>query len=243
MELMSLQKKSVLVTGASRGLGRALLAEFARAGARVVGVARDRDAIEQVAAELRAQGHVAHGLAADLGEKADTYPIAGAAAALIGPIDVLVHNASWLGPTPLKLLLDTSCEDFARVLEVNLLGPFRLSKAIAGNMLLRGEGLVVHISSDAATSAYPSWGAYGVSKAALDHLSRSWAAELAGTGVRFVSIDPGEMDTAMHAATLPDADPATLARPEEIAARIVGSLARGALESGSRREAARLEVA
>jgi len=99
---------------------------------------------------------------------------------------------------------------------------------------------VVHVSSDAATSAYPRWGAYGVSKAALDHLARIWAAELSGSGVRFYSIDPGEMDTAMHAAALPEADPASLARPEEVAARIVSFLQGPLPESGQRLEAARL---
>jgi NAD(P)-dependent dehydrogenase (short-subunit alcohol dehydrogenase family) len=237
---MSLENRAVLVTGASRGLGRALFGEFARAGARVVGVARDRAAIEAVAQELAAQGWSAHALAADLGAQGDIYPIAGAAAALVGPIDVLIHNASSLGPTPLPLLLDTACEDFTRVLEVNVLGPFRLSKALVGHMLLRGEGLVVHVSSDAATSAYPRWGAYGVSKAALDHLARIWAAELEGSGVRFYSIDPGEMDTAMHAAALPEADPASLARPEQVAARIVGFLQGPLPASGQRLEAARL---
>jgi NAD(P)-dependent dehydrogenase (short-subunit alcohol dehydrogenase family) len=240
---MSSTNQAVLITGASRGLGRALFQQFARAGARVVGVARDQAAIEAVAGELTAQGLAAYGLAADLGAQNDIYPIAGAAAALIGPIDILVHNASSLGPTPLPLLLDTACEDFARVLEVNLLGPFRLSKAVVGNMLLRGQGLVVHVSSDAATNAYPRWGAYGVSKAALDHLSRSWAAELAESGVRFISIDPGEMDTAMHAAALPDADRATLARPEDAAARIVKFLNGTAPATGQRFEAARLEAA
>src|SRR6185295_5364023 len=156
--------------------------------------------------------------------------------------DILVHNASSLGPTPLPLLLDTACEDFARVLEVNLLGPFRLSKAVVGNMLLRGQGLVVHVSSDAATNAYPRWGAYGVSKAALDHLSRIWAAELADSGVRFLSIDPGEMDTAMHAAALPDADPTSLARPQDVAARIVRFLSGAPAGSGQRLEAAQLEA-
>ena len=82
-------------------------------------------------------------------------------------------------PTPLRLLLDTECEDLERVLAVNLVGPFRLTKALAGSMVLRGAGLVVHVTSDAATEAYPRWGAYGVSKAALDHLGRVWAAELA----------------------------------------------------------------
>lgn len=236
--------QSVLITGASRGLGRALWEEFARKGARAVGVARDAEAIERAAGELRALGFDAHGLTADIGDKRDTYRIAGAAAALVGPIDVLVHNASTLGPTPLPLLLDTACEDFAQVLEVNLLGPFRLSKALAGGMLLRGAGVVVHVSSDAATSAYPQWGAYGVSKAALDHLARIWAAELADTGVTFLAIDPGEMDTEMHRAALPDADPSALARPAEVAARIVRFLTRSAeLPSGQRLEASRLEAA
>jgi len=237
-------KPAVLLTGASRGLGRALFEELARAGARVVGVARHAEAVAQVAAELRARGLEAHGLGADIGDKRDIHRIAGAAAALVGPIEVLVHNASTLGPTPLPLLSDTACEDFERTLQVNLLGPFRLSKALAGHMLVSGSGLIVSISSDAATSAYPGWGAYGVSKAALDHLGRIWAAELAGTGVRFLAIDPGEMDTDMHRAALPDADTATLAAPADVAARIVRFLAHSqATPSGTRLEAAKLEAA
>src|SRR5947199_48571 len=84
-------------------------------------------------------------------------------------------------------------EALGRVLQVNLVGPVRLAKGIAGAMALRGRGLVVHVSSDAGAEAYPRWGFYGLSKAALDHLSRTFAAELEGTGVRFVSVDPGEM--------------------------------------------------
>jgi NAD(P)-dependent dehydrogenase (short-subunit alcohol dehydrogenase family) len=241
---MKLEGKAVLVTGASRGLGEALMKHLARKGARVVGVSRNAQEMEAVAAALRAQGHVAHALAYDVGDKEAIYPLVGAASALVGPIDVLVHNASTLGPTPLPLLLDTACEDLAHVLEVNLVGPFRLTKAVAGAMAMRGGGVVVHISSDAAVSAYPRWGAYGVSKVALEHLGRIWAAELEGTGVRFFNVDPGEMDTKMHRDAIPDADPATLARPEDVAARLLALLERAeTVSSGSRLEAARLEAA
>src|SRR5262249_16198439 len=156
------------------------------------------------------------------------------------PIDLLVHNASTLGKTPLPLLLDTDCEDLERVLEVNLVGPFRLTKVVAGSMALRGRGLVVNISSDASVSAYPGWGASGVSKAALAHLGRIWAAELEGTGVRVLTVDPGEMNTRMHAEAMPDADPTTLADPAAVAAKIVAMIARaGSLPNGARLEASR----
>jgi NAD(P)-dependent dehydrogenase (short-subunit alcohol dehydrogenase family) len=234
---MKLQGKSALVTGASRGLGAALARRLAERGARVVGVARGREALETVVESIRAGGHEAHALVADLGDKAAIHRVAGAAAELAGPIDLLVHNASELGPTPLRLLLDTECEDLSRVLEVNLLGPFRLTKAVAGSMALRGGGLVVHLSSDAAVNAYPTWGAYSVSKAALDHLTRLWAVELAGLGVRVLSVDPGDMDTAMHVAAIPDADPSGLAEPDAVAVRLVSMIeTNDGLESGSRIE-------
>ncbi|MEW5849966.1 MAG: SDR family oxidoreductase [Myxococcota bacterium] len=233
---MKVQGTAALVTGGSRGLGEALARELARRGARVVVVARNEAAAEKVAADIRAQGGMAYALAADVGNKQDVYPLAGAAAALVGPIDLLIHNASTLGPLPMPLLMDTECEDLQRVLEVNLVGPFRLTKAVAGNMVLRRRGTVVHLSSDAAVNAYPRWGAYGVSKAAQDHLSRTLAAELADTGVRFVSVDPGEMDTQMHADAMPDADRTTLADPRKVAARIVDLVEEEALPNGSRKE-------
>jgi NAD(P)-dependent dehydrogenase (short-subunit alcohol dehydrogenase family) len=219
---MTMHGKTVLITGASRGLGRALALAFARKGARLALVARGRRALEEVAAEARRAGATeVVALAADVGEKEAIHRIAGEAQALVGPIDVLVHDASTLGPTPLVLLLDTACEDLTRTLEVNVVGSFRLTKAIAGPMVLRGAGVIVHVSSDAAVEAYPRWGAYGVSKAALDHLARSFAVELEGTGVRVLTVDPGEMDTAMHRAAVPDADPRTLADPADVAAAIL----------------------
>jgi NAD(P)-dependent dehydrogenase (short-subunit alcohol dehydrogenase family) len=230
-------RTTALITGASRGLGRALAEQLAAGGARVVLVARSEPELSVVVGAIRNNGGEAHGLAFDVSKKEDVYPLAGAAAALVGPIDLLIHNASSLGPTPLRLLLDTECEDLSSVLETNLVGPFRLSRAIAGSMALRRTGTILHISSDASVNAYERWGAYSVSKAALDHLSRLWAAELGERGVRVLAVDPGEMDTVMHRAALPDADSTTLARPHEVAARILALLRDERVPNGSRIEA------
>jgi NAD(P)-dependent dehydrogenase (short-subunit alcohol dehydrogenase family) len=224
----SLSGRAALVTGGSQGLGRALGLALARAGARVVLVARHGEPLAAVVAEIRAAGGEAHAIAADVADRDAAQAIAGQAAAHVGPIDILVNNASTLGPVPLRLLLDTDCEDLERALAVNLVGPFRLTKAIAGSMVLRGGGAIVNVTSDAATEAYPRWGAYGASKAALEQLGRIWAAELAGTGVRVLTVDPGEMDTRMHADAIPDADRATLGDPARVAARIVALLRAGA---------------
>jgi NAD(P)-dependent dehydrogenase (short-subunit alcohol dehydrogenase family) len=232
---MELAGKAALITGGSRGLGAGLARELARRGARVVVAARGRAELEDVVRSIRAAGGEAHAVVADLGRKEDVEPLAGTACALVGPLDLVVHNASTLGPVPLRPLLDTACEDLGRALEVNVLGPFRLTKAVAGSMLLRERGLVVSITSDAGVEAYERWGAYGASKAALDQLMRIWAAELAGGGVRVLTVDPGEMDTDMHAQAMPDADRGTLARPEEAARRLADLLvAADGVPSGAR---------
>jgi NAD(P)-dependent dehydrogenase (short-subunit alcohol dehydrogenase family) len=236
---MQVGGRAALVTGGSRGLGAALAGELARRGARVVIAARERGPLERVAAEIRAQGGAAHAVVADVGRKEDVYPLAGTAAALVGPLDLVVHNASTLGPVPLRPLLETDCEDLSRALEVNVVGPFRLTRALAGSMLLRGGGLVVAVTSDAGVVPYETWGAYGASKAALDHLMRIWAAELKGSGVRVLSVDPGEMDTDMHAQAMPGADRGGLARPEAVAARLCDLIAAcEEVESGARVELA-----
>jgi NAD(P)-dependent dehydrogenase (short-subunit alcohol dehydrogenase family) len=213
-----------LVTGGSRGLGRAMGLALARRGRPVVLVAREAGPLERVVGEIRARGGRAHGIAADVADKDAVTAIVGRAAALVGSIDLLVNNASTLGPVPLRLLLDTDCEDLERALQVNLVGPFRLAKALGGPMVLRGRGTIVNISSDAAVEAYARWGAYGASKAALDHLGRIWAAELEGTGVRVLTVDPGEMNTRMHAEAVPEADVGALADPARVAERIVALL-------------------
>jgi NAD(P)-dependent dehydrogenase (short-subunit alcohol dehydrogenase family) len=230
---MQIQGQAALVTGASRGLGRALAEALAARGARVALVARENAPLEDVVAGIRARGGTAHAIAADIAQKDAIHRIAGQAAALVGDVSLAIHNASTLGPTPLRLLLDTECEDLEAVLAANLVGPFRLTKVLAGAMALRGAGTIVHVSSDAAVEPYPRWGAYGVSKAAQDHLSRILAAELADTGVRVLAVDPGEMDTRMHADAVPEADPATLQRPADVAAKLI-ALVESNVASGSR---------
>lgn len=237
---MELHGLRALVTGASQGLGRALALELVRHGAHVALVARHHEALDAVVAEARALGGTAHAIVGDVGDKRDAHRIAGAAAGALGDLDLVIHNASTLGPLPLPLLLDTACEDLEQVLAVNLVGPFRITKIVAGSMALRGRGAVLFVSSDAAVAPYPRWGAYGVSKAAADHLARIWAEELRDTGVRVFAVDPGEMDTRMHADAMPDADPTTLARPEDVARRIVRALGDGTLATGARVEAATL---
>jgi NAD(P)-dependent dehydrogenase (short-subunit alcohol dehydrogenase family) len=147
----------------------------------------------------------------------------------LGGLDVLVNNASSLGPVPLALLADTECEDLERAWATNVLGPFRLTKALLGSLAATaregGVPLVVNISSDAAVTPYAGWGAYGASKAALAHLSRIWDAELAAEGIRVVSIDPGDMDTPLHELAVPDADRSSLKNPEQAAAEIVELIA------------------
>jgi NAD(P)-dependent dehydrogenase (short-subunit alcohol dehydrogenase family) len=165
--------------------------------------------------------------------------VAAAALTAFDRVDVLVNNASELGPTPMPYLLDTDPEALRRVLAVNLFGPFLLTRALLGPMLAAGWGSVINVSSDAGVVGYPGWGAYGVSKAAVDQMTRIWASELEGSGVRVNSVDPGDMATAMHAAALPDDDPATLARPEdrtEVFVRLAAADPAGA--HGQRLEAA-----
>src|SRR5690242_6728072 len=199
--------RRVAVTGGTSGLGLALVRAFAHRGARVAFVARHGDAVAAVARELPRT----HGIAGDVSRKDDIYPIALQITGELGGLDVLVNNASSLGPTPLKLLADTDCEDLELALATNLVGPFRLTKALLGALSAsarEGRGAVVlNVSSDAAVNAYPTWGAYSASKAALRHLSAIWNEELSADGVRFLSIDPGDMDTPLHAIAAPDADP------------------------------------
>jgi len=212
----SLDGKVCLVSGASRGLGRAIALEFGRQGASLVINSRSSSAKELAETErqLNIIGAPVLSVLADVSQRADVERLAGEALMRFGRVDVLVNNASALGPTPMPYLVDYPIEDFNAVLQTNLAAPFMLTRALAGAMLERGSGSIINVTSDAGVVGYPTWGAYGVSKAALDQLTRTWAAELEGSGVRVNSVDPGDMDTAMKRASEPDGDAAQWAKPE-----------------------------
>jgi NAD(P)-dependent dehydrogenase (short-subunit alcohol dehydrogenase family) len=226
----SLKGARVAVTGGTSGLGLALVDALARSGARVAFVARGRERVEHVAREHPGT----YGITGDVSSKDDIYPIAMQILGELGGLDVLINNASDLGPTPLALLGDTACEELERALSTNVVGPFRLTKALLGALAAsarEGTGaIVLNVSSDAAVNAYPTWGAYGASKAALRHMSEIWDAELASEGVRFLSIDPGDMDTPMHALAVPGADVSTLKRPEAAAIELLDAIAANLFE-------------
>ncbi len=224
------------VTGGTSGLGLALVRELHRRGAAVAFVARTAPHVESVAAGLAG----ACGIVGDVSRKDDIHPIALQVTAALGGLDVLVNNASSLGPVPLAPLADTDCEDLEAAFATNVVGPFRLTKALLGALAAAArEGrapLVVNISSDAADTPYPNWGAYGASKAALRHLSRIWREELTGLGIDVVAVDPGDMDTPLHALAVPGADRSALKRPEQAAIEIA-DLIEARIEPGSARRA------
>ena len=237
----SLDGKVALITGASRGLGRAVALAFAREGAALALCARGQEALARVADEIAASGGEVLAIPADMRSERDMDRLVGLALERFQRVDILINNASELGPTPLPYLADYPPAAFDDVLQVNVVAPFRLTQAVIGGMLLRGRGVIINVTSDAAITGYPGWGAYAVSKAALEGLTRTWAAELAETGVRIYAVDPGDMDTDMHRAAVPDADPSELAQPDNVARAFV-RLATSAepASAGRRLEAATL---
>lgn len=220
--------KHIVVTGASKGLGRALALEFAREGAAaLVLVARNADRLYQVKEEIRVLAPRTRVLAipADLRHSKAVERVAAAALAEFqGRVDVLVNNASVLGPSPsgpqgpsaMPELLDYPLEEFRRVLDTNLIAPFLLTRKLLPGMLAQG-GSLINVTSDAGINGYAGWGAYGISKFGLEGLSQTWAAELEGTGIRVNWVDPGDMDTDMHRAADPQGDPSDWADPADVA--------------------------
>lgn len=231
---MDANGKTALVTGASRGLGLALARTLAARGWELIIDARGADALEKAAAELSEWTSVV-AIAGDVSDGNHRRALAAAARAA-GGLDALVNNASILGPSPQPPLLDYPLEVLEEVYKVNLFAPLALLQAMRAT--LKPGARILNITSDAAVEAYPGWGGYGSSKAALEQLSAVLAAE--NPEWRLYWVDPGDMRTQMHQEAFPGEDISDRPLPEESVPALV-TLLDGKLPSG--RYAARRMVA
>jgi len=206
---------AAVITGASRGLGRALAVALADEGWDLLIDARTETDLDEVVSQLRAVTNVwaVPGDVADPQHRADLAE----AAAEVAPIGLLVNNASTLGPSPLPRLEDADVADFAEVLSVNVVSPLAIFQAIRPHLSL--DAIVMNITSDAAVEPYEGWGLYGASKAALDHLSAVMAVEHPEYWV--YALDPGDMRTEMHQRAFPGEDISDRPLPEEVVPQIL----------------------
>ena len=215
-----MSKEVALITGASRGLGLEVARAYAQRGLRLVLTARGETALRLAADELSRTTDVI-ALAGDVGNAAHAEQLVREGLEVFGRIDVLMNNASELGPSPMPELAELPIEAFADILRINVVAPLQLSQLVLPAMRSRGSGLIINVTSDAGVQAYPTWGGYGASKAALEHLSRVLAAELEGSGVRVFVVDPGDMDTEMHRLAEPGVDLSHLPTPDHVAPAFV----------------------
>jgi NAD(P)-dependent dehydrogenase (short-subunit alcohol dehydrogenase family) len=197
-------QKVAVITGASHGLGQVVAGFVAKQGYSLITMARGEADLSAAARTFAAAGASVVSIPGDVSRAQDRHRLV-EAAKQSGRIDLLVNNASDLGDSPLPPLEKASRESFLKVFEVNTLAPLALVRD-ALPLLIRSQGLVVNITSDAAVGGYPGWGVYGASKAALDLVSKTLAAELRDRGVSVVSVDPGDMRTRMHQEAYPGQD-------------------------------------
>jgi len=199
----SLQGKTALITGASRGIGLAVAHLLAEHGAEVVLVARKQDTLDEAATGIRAQGGKAHAIASHMGKMQDIAQLVQTLEERQLHIDILVNNAG-ISPPHVESLADTTEQLWDKVMDVNLKGPFFLSGALGKKMAARGSGSIVNISTTSALMAQPEIGAYCVSKAGLNMVTRCYAREFGPHGVRVNAISCGVIKTAMGDHTLND---------------------------------------
>lgn len=213
--MSELRGRTVAITGASRGLGAALARAFGERGARLSLCARSAPALADVEARVRKLGADCFSRPLDVARADEVERWVEETVQRLGPPDVLINNASVLGPrAPLEKY---PVSDWTRVLEVNLTGAFLACRAVLPHMVARGSGSIINVSSGAALPPRVRWGAYAISKGALETLTRNLAEELKGTGVRVNCVDPGAMRTRMRAEAYPEEDPASLKSAEETA--------------------------
>jgi NAD(P)-dependent dehydrogenase (short-subunit alcohol dehydrogenase family) len=209
-----LSGKVALITGGSRGIGKAIAAAYARQGARVFICARGEGDLARTVNEIRdSRGEIA-GLAGDIGKPEDACRIVNATVERYGRIDVLVNNASLLGPR--VAIADYPITDWEEVVRVNLTGVFLLTQQVLQIMIPQRQGSIINVSSGVGRTGKARWGAYACSKAGLEGFTQVLADELKDSGIRVNSVNPAGTRTAMRAEAYPDEDPLTLPAPEEI---------------------------
>jgi NAD(P)-dependent dehydrogenase (short-subunit alcohol dehydrogenase family) len=207
---------TALVTGATQGLGAALADALAHRGWDLVVTARDPVRLDTTVARLGDRGHRVVGVPGDVADAQHRKELVAVTQATCGRggLHLLVNNASTLGPVPLRPVVELATEELAHVFAVNVLAPHALLRELLPSLAAAG-GAVVDVSSDAAVEHYEAWGGYGASKAALDHLTLTLAAE--APGIRAWSVDPGDMRTAMHQAAFPGEDVSDRPLPSDVA--------------------------
>jgi len=213
-----------VITGGSRGFGRALAIDLAKDGWSLIIDGRDRVSLQEVGDRLHSLGARSTEIAGDV-SSADHRRALMQSALQSGSLDLLVNNASTLGPSPLPSLEHYPLADLRQVYEVNVVAPLALIQE-ALPQLRRSQGKVVSLSSDAAVEGYEGWGGYGSSKSALDQLHRVLAIEEPGLSV--YQFDPGDMRTAMHQAAFPGEDISDRPEPESVVPSFRALLASGA---------------
>jgi NAD(P)-dependent dehydrogenase (short-subunit alcohol dehydrogenase family) len=223
---MQLARQNAIVTGGGRGIGRAIARRFAAEGANVVVTARTESEVRQVVAEIEALGSKAHAVVADLSNEADCEKIVRGAREAFGAIHILVNNAGMFGPVRPVEKISSSEWDF--VLAVNLRAPFLLARLVLPEMYERGSGAIVNISTIGAKVAYPMNCTYAASKAGLDGLTRTLAAESARKGVRVNAICPGPVtETKMAKDLTREFAAQSGSKGDEVLERMIGGTLQG----------------
>ena len=209
-----LSGKVALITGASRGIGRAIAAAYTRAGASVFICGRDRSVVATAVNELGANGSAIDGAAGDIGSPDDAKRIVQGALKRFATIDVLVNNAGILGPR--EAIADYSIAAWDEVIRINLTGLFLITHEVLPVMLARRSGSIINVTSGVGRVGKAKWGAYAVSKAGLEGFTQVLADEVQSLGIRVNSVNPAATRTRMRAAAYPAEDPMTLPAAESI---------------------------
>jgi NAD(P)-dependent dehydrogenase (short-subunit alcohol dehydrogenase family) len=206
--------KAALVTGGSRGIGRAIASAYAREGAKVFICARNGVELNRAVLELRDQGGEIHSCAGDIGKVEDVKRIVGEATRQYGTVDVLVNNASLLGPR--VSIAQYAITDWEEVIRINLTGVFLMTQEVVKVMARQRRGSIINVSSGVGRTGRARWGAYAVSKFGVEGLTQVLSEEVKELGIRVNAVNPGPTRTQMRAHAYPDEDPLTLPIPDEI---------------------------